>query len=599
MTIAADTLLTDLLRSAPACRPVLDRYGLAGCGGRYGPRETLEFFARAHQVELEKLLRELGDAAGSGEPPEEYVAGTADSIYKGFFRGGIISMFTAGGVFGGILLALHAWERDLTLLDYRAAVWAHAHVQVAGWVTLFVMGFAYQAFPRFKQTRLAQPALATATLWLMAAGLAAKFFAGLADQSTAGQLVGGVAGGLEFAAVACFVWIMAETWRTAAQPRQAWEKYVFAAFGWMILAFLADIAVYAASGGIAGEEAWVDFIALYDGPWRNIQLLGFTGGMILGVSQRFLPFIYGFRKVPDRVSNAVFWIWNGAVAAEIVAYMAFIQSHSAVMAAAWLLAVLAILASVLALAASMRLFHANAEADRSLRFIRAAYAWGVVSFSMLALTPLYSQAVGLSFSHAWFGAFRHALTVGFISLMIVGVSSKVAPVLAGVSVSSLSGLGAAFWLINIGCAMRVGFQVLTDLYGWAFPPAAASAPVEITGFALWAADLMRTMRVRPDAETVEENGPIALHWRVADVLATHPESELVFLRHGFHAIRNPILRKTAARHTTLLQACRLRGVEAGELLEELRAAARAQDAAQLVTIQSASQALREPDRQAR
>src|SRR5690606_28761601 len=126
-----------------------------------------------------------------------------------------------------------------------------------------------------------------------------------------------------------------------------------------------------------------------------------------------------------------------------------------------------------------------------------------------------------------FGAFRHALTVGFISLMIVGVSSKVAPVLAGVSPARLSALGAAFWLINIGCAMRVGFQVLTDVFGWAFPPAAASAPVELTGFGLWAWDLLRTMRSEPDVDAAKSEGPITPDWRVADVLAAHPESEPV------------------------------------------------------------------------
>ncbi len=272
-----------MLRSAPSCRPVLDRYGLAGCGGRYGPHETLEFFARAHQVDLQKLLRDLRQAASSKAPPAEYTAGPGDTIYRGFCRGGIAAMFTAGGVFGAILLALHAWERDLTLLDYRAAVWAHAHVQIAGWVTLFVMGFAYQAFPRFKQTRLARPALAAATLWMMLGGLTAKFFAGLVDQSLGGRIVGGLAGLLELAAVVCFAWILAETWNTSAQARQPWEIYVFAAFGWIILAFVADLAVFAATGLIHGDEAWVAFISLYDAPWRDIQLLGYVGSELDGV----------------------------------------------------------------------------------------------------------------------------------------------------------------------------------------------------------------------------------------------------------------------------------------------------------------------------
>ncbi len=35
--LTADTMIPDLLRAAPQARPVLDRYGLRGCGGRLGP----------------------------------------------------------------------------------------------------------------------------------------------------------------------------------------------------------------------------------------------------------------------------------------------------------------------------------------------------------------------------------------------------------------------------------------------------------------------------------------------------------------------------------------------------------------------------------
>ena len=49
---------------------------------------------------------------------------------------------------------------------------AHGHAQIFGWVGLFVMGFAYQAFPRFKHTSLVCPHLALATFVMMLAGIA-------------------------------------------------------------------------------------------------------------------------------------------------------------------------------------------------------------------------------------------------------------------------------------------------------------------------------------------------------------------------------------------------------------------------------------------
>src|SRR6266540_4738367 len=156
-SIARDTELPEILSRYPACRKIFDRYGLAGCGGPLGPRESIAFFARAHRVDEVRLLAELEDAARTsalqpGSP--EYTPGPGDLIYRRFFRAGIVTMFTFGCVLGGINLAIMAAGRQLASLDMRAITWAHAHAQVAGWVTFFVMGFAYQAIPRFKFTTL-------------------------------------------------------------------------------------------------------------------------------------------------------------------------------------------------------------------------------------------------------------------------------------------------------------------------------------------------------------------------------------------------------------------------------------------------------------
>jgi hypothetical protein len=68
--------------------------------------------------------------------------------------------------------------------------------------------------------------------------------------------------------------------------------------------------------------------------------------------------------------------------------------------------------------------------------------------------PAYTALKGVVLSHAWFGGYRHAFTVGFISLMILGVSSKILPVLGDLSLSQVGTHRATFWLVNIGNAMR-------------------------------------------------------------------------------------------------------------------------------------------------
>ena len=108
------TMIPDLLRATPQARPVLDRNGLRGCGGALGPHESLEFFARAHDVPLDQLLRETHEAVESGDTQQSsqsaFSETLADSIYRPFFRAGIAG---ASGILELTGLALwggHLWR---------------------------------------------------------------------------------------------------------------------------------------------------------------------------------------------------------------------------------------------------------------------------------------------------------------------------------------------------------------------------------------------------------------------------------------------------------------------------------------------------------
>ncbi|MBI4595735.1 MAG: hypothetical protein HY730_05075 [Candidatus Tectomicrobia bacterium] len=73
-----------------------------------------------------------------------------DIIYRRFFKAGIITALSAGALWGAFLLVSIAVKRSFTSISIHD-INAHGHAQVMGWVGLFIMGFAYQAFPRFKQ----------------------------------------------------------------------------------------------------------------------------------------------------------------------------------------------------------------------------------------------------------------------------------------------------------------------------------------------------------------------------------------------------------------------------------------------------------------
>jgi hypothetical protein len=158
--------------------------------------------------------------------------------------------------------------------------------------------------------------------------------------------------------------------------------------------------------------------------------------------------------------------------------------------------------------------------------------------------------------------------------MILGVSSKIVPVLGGLSPSQVGTLRTTFWLVNLGNAMRVLFQILTDSYAWAYPLMAASAWIEVSGLAIWAFDLWRSMGRRPQAAVSCGRVPLTLTARVADIAEAYPETIPVFLEFGFTMITNPLMRRTVAKSVSLEQVCRLRHVDGQALIVALRAAAR-------------------------
>ena len=100
----------------------------------------------------------------------------AASPRRPFFRAGILVALSAGALWGAYLLLRICWAGS-----FRAAglheINAHGHAQIFGWVGLFVMGFAYQAFPRFKHGTLAWPRLAFASLWMILGGLIVRSLA--------------------------------------------------------------------------------------------------------------------------------------------------------------------------------------------------------------------------------------------------------------------------------------------------------------------------------------------------------------------------------------------------------------------------------------
>jgi hypothetical protein len=582
------SLIPDVLRSLPQARTVLDRYGLRGCGGPEGPVETLGFFARAHEVSLPRLLDEIRREPPPQPHPLPVVdePQPGDNIYRPFFRSGIAVALSLGAAWGAYLLIRIAQGGSFAAAGLQE-INAHGHAQIFGWVGLFVMGFAYQAFPRFKHTSLACPRLALATLWMMLVGLVGrsigKVFA--ADYAIAWWSAL-AASCLEVAAAATFVVLILSTWRRSGKPLMFYDYYILSALVWFVAQAIYE-SVYLTATAAAGGQRLVSLVSTWQAPLRDAQIHGFALLMIFGVSQRIFHHFYGLPRVNERLSLIGLALLNTAIAGEI-AGLVLMKTAGHAWAALWYVSVLMLAGTAAVLVKSWRIFSSADDADRSLKFLRAAYVWLFVSLGMLVLLPAYqhgllpavapdSVAARLGFSHAYYGATRHAITVGFISLMIVGVASKVVPTLNGVASNALSSLWLPFLFINTGCALRVVGQTLTDLSPRAFAFAGVSGLLEVTGLAIWGVHLWRVMSGRAKAKTTESHyvgdpipdGPIDPSYSVAAVLDRYPLLIDTFVAHGFTMLANPRLRKSIARVVSIQRACQRMDVDCRQFIEEL------------------------------
>jgi hypothetical protein len=465
---------------------------------------------------------------------------------------------------------------------------AHGHAQIFGWVGLFVMGFAYQAFPRFKHTTLALAPLAWASLGLMLAGLVGRTFGEpLADTVTGAGGVAVAAAWVEVVAVGLFVAVILATWRRAGKPLAVYDYYILSALGWFFVQAVFEAVYLRATLAAGSREELLALVATWQGSLREVQIHGFALLIILGVSQRILHHFYGLPAPNRALAIAALVVLNMAVAGEATALVLMRESGRA-WAGVWYLSTLAVATSVVALVWNWKVFGRSPEPDRSLKFIRAAYVWLLVSLGMALFLPVYqfallpvlapaSGAAQMGFSHAYYGAVRHAITVGFVSMMILGVSSRVVPTLNGADVSRLSRLWVPFVLLNLGCALRVTTQIATDLTASAFPLTGVSGVLEVTALAVWATHLWRVMAGRPryrlDATTDYVPGsPIEGGHRVGDLLDRYPELLPTFIELGFRPLANPVLRRTVARTVSVAQACRHLGLDLSHVIDVLNRA---------------------------
>ena len=568
----------DVLKKYPATLPVFERHGLMGCGGAAGPAEPLGWFARVHHVDPGTLLSELKAAAASGEAPRSPAALPRgvdhENFYRRFLKAAFLFTFTGGATLGAWALIDMALRGELGGLG-RGIVQVHGHYQLFGWVALFVVGIAYHILPRMTGIPLPSYRAASLSFVLLVAGTILRTAQAM-DSSAARSALLTCGALMELAGCGLFGWIVARILQAQPGRLQTFQHYLLLGTAWLGVSAVLNLG-HALFLAIRSSTEVPPYLNL---PYLTIFLAGFVTSWILGVSLRTLPVFMGL-NAKDKLAAALPIPLAGSVALLAIGEGLYLSDGSMTGRILFGTGGLGLAAAFLLFVRALGILGPAGETEPGLdrryeKFVRLGYAWLGISALMLGVFSLLALS-GRGMDHALVGAYRHALTVGFITTIMVGMAARIVPVFRGVPLHSPAMLEATFWLLAAGNLIRVLFQALSGAYGPLFLRIAGSSGIlELAALLLFGYNLWRTLDASPtEAETrIAWMPPVAPGTKVGDLLLAYPGLLPVFMGRGFTALANPLLRRTLAKQVSLGQACRMHGVDLDGFMKELSEAAR-------------------------
>jgi len=365
-----------------------------------------------------------------------------------------------------------------------AWIQAHGHAQVFGWIGSFIFGIGFYSIPKLRN--VASPAFGAAwACWVMwTIGVAARWFANV----YLGQwrLLLPVSAILELAAFLVFFRAVSQHQPQSSSSKrlEPWIWVVISAsIGLMAtLALNLGSAFYVASRGV-GPALPHDF----DQRYVALMGWGFLVPFVWGFSTRWMPVFLGLKPVRSHLLLAAVAVNFAGI---VLTFAGFGNPSTVLFVAAVVLAI-----------AALHIFEPSQQEPKTRGvhwtfpyFVRVAYGWLVVASLVGVGAALWDSSGGI-----W-GASRHALTVGFIAVMVLCVGQRILPAFAGMRMLwSTSLMFSALAFLNVGCALRVSCEILAyqGYAHWAWSVLPASAVLELAGITAFAVNIFGTFLFEP------------------------------------------------------------------------------------------------------
>lgn len=404
-------------------------------------------------------------------------------VLMAYVSSGLIFMLLPG-TFLGVWNLLQISGNESAGSVSPAWLQAHGHAQIFGWIGSFILGVGFHSIPKRRGDR-PPPTRAAWVCWIgWTAGVAMRWAANIYPWYW--RLWLPFSGALELAAFLIFFATVSRH-----RPEDGGEKKL-ESWIWVVIAaslgfFLALATNLAACIGLAWRGAGPALPHALDQRYLALITWGFLVPFIWGFSARWLHVFLGLRQARTRLLAAAVGVNFAGVASAAIGNEA-------------LAAALFVVGAALA-AFAIRIFEpaVREPKTRGLHasypfFVRLAYVWMLIAALLGASAALWDTSGGI-----W-GASRHALTVGFIAMMVLCIGQRILPAFAGMRLLwSKSLMFSVLLLLAIGCVLRVSSEVAAyqGYAQWAWNVLPASAVLELLGITGFAVNIFGTFLLEP------------------------------------------------------------------------------------------------------
>ncbi len=577
MEINRNTIIKDLIESHPETLAVFKKYNLVIAGGVRGPNEPIAFFAKAHEVDYDTLVKELKEAVEKGGGEHVVIPRLEeDRIYEKFVKTAIVLTLTVGVTFGAIVLSYIAIKLNFNSV-YYALIQAHGHAQIYGWVGLCIMGFALYIIPRVKNTELRFRGLANVCYVFATAGILLHTIVQPLPYNSLRFLLP-ISAILEFISIVLFILIVLRTILASKEKIGIFDKFFKAAIIWLLISTCLNMGMIC----YLYKHALYEMPKSFFSPYVHLYLFGFVLMFIFAINIRTVYAFLDIKPVRVKAVNLTFWIMNVSLPIYFITHL-FANENVVAFRLSQVVA-FPIGFALLTFVFGLRVFERSTKElqdvimDRSYaKTIRTAYLWLIVSAVILLIMPFLGHETEIQ--KRFHGSLNHALTVGFITMMIIGYASKMIPTFKGINMHSIRLSNITFILLNTGCFLRVFSQILVGINGKTvfYVTMGTSGWFELAALSLFGYNLWKTMNfvqeTKPSASaqatTTVKLTEVNKDTKVFDIVDQYPATLQIFLDFGFSQMANPVMRNTMGRVATLDMATKMHNVDLDTFLKAL------------------------------